>query len=820
MPIVALAVGFLVGAIAWHHTPTFPTVALTWGACALGFVLVVWALRSGVLTPHDGTGACASSTGRLGWLGLWVGAALIAWGSTAERSRSFFDDTPPESWFTSRTLPVTLTVLERIPLAGGPPRAIVAVLSDGTERHRARLTLPDNIAKGDWLPGSRYRATVRLRPIRANVQPGAFDSEWWAFRHHLHAWGTLISATPLEDDPGWVDAFARLRIHLAERLEQLTPRHGAWLRALALGDRSSFDDTTWQLVQRTGTAHLVAISGMHVTLVAWLLGGIVQRLWQRAHRATLWLAAPRVGWLVAIAVAWGYTLLAGLGIPAVRAALMLTIAGFAMLHARRIPATSILATALVAVLIWDPWAVGDAGFWLSFVAVALLILLGRTETDLPDTEEIHTRADSLGQRLRAATRSFVTLQLTLTLALAPLTVLFFGQAALVGAVANFFAIPLIAYAATPLALLLLIVPSPFLGQLFDGLIERTLDLLIWASHLPAAVLTAPEIPAGLWWVAASILLLALFLPRGIAPRLLALPALLLLFSPAPQRPETGAAQITVLDVGQGQAILITTAHHALLYDTGPAWNRWDSGRTLVRPFLQRSGITRLDAVVLSHFDRDHTGGFAAVAQTLPIAAVWYGAPPDQPPPDEIAPLLERLAARPCLRGTEWEWDGVQFAFLWPTDTPRQKALSDNGASCVLRVTSRAGTRFLVSGDLGAREEEQLLAMEPQLASDVVVAGHHGSHTSSSPSWVTALNPRYALVSVGAFNRFGHPRCDVLERWRTHGATILRTDRDGALTLTLPASGNAIPVRTARSENARYWHRSLPAFAECSNRRKR
>nr|BAL54741.1 DNA uptake/competence protein [uncultured beta proteobacterium] len=820
MPIVALAVGFLVGAVAWHQTSAFPAKSLTWGACALGFVLVVGALRRGRLDPDDATGDGNSSTVPARWLVLWVGAALAAWGSTAERSRPFFDVAPPESWFTSETLPVTLTVLERIPLAGEPPRAVVAALSDGRNTHRVRLTLPDRGAQGNWLPGERYHATVRLRPIRANVQPGAFDSEWWAFRHRLQAWGTIVSATPLEDDPGWVDAFARLRIHLAERLEELPPRHGAWLRALALGDRSSFDDTTWQLVQRTGTAHLVAISGMHVTLVAWLLGGIVARLWQRAYCATLWIAAPRVGWLVAIAVAWGYALLAGLGIPAVRAALMLTLAGFAMLHAQRLPASGVLAATLLAVLVWDPWAVGDAGFWLSFAAVALLFLLGRAEAPWRMGDAPSAASRSFGQRLWTAFRSFVTVQLALTLALAPLTLLFFGQAALLGAVANFVAIPLIAYAATPLALLLLIVPAPLLGQGFAGVIDRTLDLLTWASHLPAAVRTAPEIPAGLWWVAASLLLLALFLPRGIAPRLLALPALLLLFVPNPQRPEVGAAQITVLDVGQGQAILITTAHYALLYDAGPASNRWDSGRMLVLPFLQRSGIERLDAVVLSHFDRDHTGGFAAVAQALPIATVWYGAPPGTPPPDDVAPLRNTLSARPCRRGTEWEWDGVRFAFLWPTDAPHQKAMSDNAASCVLRVTSRAGTRFLVSGDLGVREEQTLVAMESQFGSDIVVIGHHGSHTSSSPAWVGTLTPRYALVSVGAFNPFGHPRCDVLERWRTQGATILRTDRDGALTLTLPANGNTIAVDTARGKNGRYWHRPFPAFAECGEHRTR
>ena len=798
MPVVPTALGILLGAVLWHHTPALPQASVTWGACAAGLLLFWLGWRSN------------------GWRQtlLLLGATLLSWGSAAERSRDDLRQPLPEEFFTTPKVAVTLTVVDRIPLAGAS-ESVVARLEHGPWNAKVRLAVPEEAQENRWLPGERYAASVHLRPVRATINPGTFDREWWAFRNGIAASGRVVEAQPLGLAPDRLLAFARLRAHLAERLDAVAPRHGAWLRALALGDRSSFDDETWQRVQRTGTAHLIAISGMHVALVAWLIGGLVQRFARRFPQLTLHFPAPRLGWAAAIAVAWSYAALAGLGIPAVRAALMLTLAGLSSLVARRLPTLSLLLLTLAVVLLWDPWAVGDAGFWLSFAAVAILLALGgglgeHTASDLPQTQQRSPRA--IVKRLHDALRPFFTVQGTMTLALVPITLLFFGQAALFGAIANFVAIPLVAYLATPLALLLLVAPLAPLGQLFDALIDRTLAVLAWAEQLPLATASAPQLPLWVWLVALVALLAALLLPKGLAVRLLALPALLLLFAATPDRPHEGAAWVTLLDVGQGQAILVTTSRHTLLYDAGPAWGRSDSGKTVVLPYLRYTGVKRLDGVVLSHFDSDHTGGFATLAEALPIGAVWVGAARDTEPPKPLTAPLSRLPVSTCARGTTWEWDGVRFTLLWPP--PDARLRDDNAHSCTLLIESRGGSRFLVSGDLGVREERQLLTLEPKLSADLVVAGHHGSSTSSSSEWVQALRPQKVVVSVGAFNRFGHPRCAVVDRWERSGAQLLRTDRDGAIRAVLPADSPSPVVTTARESAPRYWHRPLPPFAAC------
>jgi len=793
-PIVPLALGALAGALLWHQSAALPSTQVIWLVALAGGagLLVAWRIAGWRRHPL-----------------LFAAMAALLWAMSAERSRPFFAQPLPESWFTTPQW-LTLTVFTRAPLAGTTEAIVAEVDGPAGERWRVRLRVPQEQLER-WLPGERYRAKVRLRPIVGSLQPGAFDSQWWAFRQQLAAQGRIDEASLLAPGPLPVPLrLERWRAERAEALSEATPAHGEWLRALALGDRSSFDEATWRLVQQTGTAHLVSISGMHVALVAWLIGSLVRHLWQRSPRATSWRPASEVGWLIAALSGWAYALVAGLGIPALRAALMLTVAAAATLTRVRLPLSGTLLAALWIVLLVDPWAAGEAGFWLSFAAVA--ILLGVSQAfgrRAPATPSAAGTAPAWLQRTVAALAPYLTTQVAITLALIPLTLLFFGQAALVGSLANLLAIPLLAWVATPLALLLLIWPTPWLGHLFAALIGKTLAMLAWATELPLAAITAPPPQPVVLIVAAAALLAALLLPRGLAPRLAAIPALMLLFAPASSRPEPGTVRITLLDVGQGQAIHLQTARHDLLVDAGPAAPGRDSGERLVLPYLVARGVRRLDGVLITHFDRDHAGGLTALAAAIPIDHLWWGGPPYFDPTPHLPPNLTSTSRTACQAGATWVWDRVRFHLLWPP--PGWSAgKEENAYSCVLLVETAEGARFVVSGDLPIREEELIVKRATDLGPPkptAVVAGHHGSKTSSAPTWVQFWKPEAVLFSVGAFNPFGHPDCSVVTRWEASGATLWRTDRDGALTVTL--AGQSITVTSTRAANSRYWRQPVP-----------
>ncbi|MCX7945897.1 MAG: DNA internalization-related competence protein ComEC/Rec2 [Hydrogenophilus sp.] len=798
------ALGVALGVGLWHLTPTWPSPAAIPLAIAAGVLLLLLSAWFSRRSPSPAVPLRPSYL--LPSLLSLSAIALLAWGMAAERSRIALPLSPPASF--SAVLEATLTVIDRAPLIG-PPRAVVVRFDPSEEPstswiRSARLSLPTDLSY-PLLPGDRYRATVRLKPVYAPANPGSFDREWWWFRQGIDARGALLSATPLTPATELGLRWKRFRSQLAERLERAAPQHGEWLRALALGDRSGFDESLWSLVQTTGTAHLVAISGMHVALIAWLIGGIAYHLWRQSVLLTNTIPAPYVRWSTIIPSAWLYVALAGFGIPAVRAAIMITVVAFAQLLSRRFPTYAPLALAFLIVLLWDPWAIGEAGFWLSFTAVAVLLLLDQTEgRSHPFSPPSRATPPSRLGPLLAALRPFASLlrlQFLLTLSLFPLTAFFFGQTPLLGTLANLFAIPLVAWIATPLALLLLAFPSLLLGNLFDRLISLLIPLLEAFAALPGAAIALPDLPLPVLLLTAVLLLSALF-PLS-PPRLLALPALLLPILAQPDRPKEGAARITLLDVGQGQAIHIQTARHDLLYDVGPAHRSWNAGAHIVVPYLRAKGVRRLDTIILSHLDADHAGGAEAIIDRYTVDQILFGG---TLPPDPPSPLTHRRAAR-CRAGEQWIWDQVRFTILWPHD--RLFTSRDNDRSCVLLVESAGGHRFLVAGDLSTHAEAALLATTDLSPVTATVINHHGSSTSSSFAWIASLSPRWALLSVALDSPYRHPRCDVLSRWQKAGAEIARTDGEGALTLTLPENEEASPqLRSYRRDHQRYW-RSLP-----------
>ncbi len=635
-------------------------------------------------------------------------------------------------------------------------------------------------------PGERWLLVVRLKRPHGHANPHGFDYEAWLTERGIGATGYVRqgkAARRLGDRNSLADRIEQARAAVRERFARVlgaTPAAGI-LAALAIGEQRAISNEEWRLFSRTGVTHLMSISGLHVTLVSGLFAWLASALWRRVPRLVLALPARKAGAAAAIAAALGYTLIAGFAVPAQRTFYMVTVVALALWCGRIASPLRTLALALATVTALDPWAVLQAGFWLSFGAVALIFYVsaGWTQGEPRPLQ-------------------WLRVQWAITVGLAPAALFLFAQVSVAGPLANALAIPLVSAVITPLALLAALAPVDSILHFAQWLTQWLLEYLEWCAQMPVAVWRQHVPP--LW---ATLLALAgvawLLLPRGFPWRAcgaaLMLPAVAL---PAPA-PASGEAWVTAFDVGQGLAVLVRTARHALLYDAGPAYGMdSDSGERIVVPALRALGVARLDALVLTHNDSDHTGGALSVLENLEVGRVLSSLPEHHP-----ALALAGAPAR-CLRGDAWEWDGVRFEILHPP--PGRTARRRNDESCVLRVSAQAAS-MLLTGDIERAAERELVAGDARLRADALLVPHHGSRSSSGTEFLAAVRPRIAVVATGYRSRFGHPHTDVLERYAAQDIVLLRTDRDGAVTLRLAPAG---PVAEAeRARRPRYWHVPAP-----------
>ncbi|MBL8446386.1 MAG: DNA internalization-related competence protein ComEC/Rec2 [Zoogloeaceae bacterium] len=636
--------------------------------------------------------------------------------------------------------------------------------------------------------GERWRLRVRLKRPHGVRNPGGFDFEAWLLEGGVRATGYIRPAGVLERldsfvvTPGTV--VARLREVLRARLRRdlADSAYPGIALALTVGEQRAIDSDLWRLFNRTGIQHLMAISGLHVGMVGVLVGGLVGYGWRRVAGLALRCPAQHAAAVAGMAAALAYGALAGMGVPTQRTVLMLAVVSLAIVSGRRASATRMLALALAVVLVADPWAVLAPGFWLSFGAVAILLLAAAGRL-VPD----------------GWWRGFWRSQWAVTLGLLPALLALFQQFSLVSPLANAVAIPLVSLVVTPLLLVGMLIPFPPLFALSDQLLIGLVAFLEWLAAWPWAVWQQPEAPGWLVVLALGGVTWGL-LPRGLPGRIVGWLALLPLLAWAPPRPPPGAWRMTVLDVGQGLAVHVQTASHDLLYDAGPAWGgEADSGVRVVLPYLRATGVSRLDRMVISHDDVDHSGGAASVAADRSIGSWITSLPAGHP----IIGLAGRHES--CAAGQRWEWDGVAFEVLHPRgERPSGAGAQDNARSCVLQIASPVG-RALLLGDLEAAQEADLVMRlgSGVLASDVVVAPHHGSRSSSSPALVAATAPSEVVYSAGYRNRFHHPHPQVVARWEEAGAQGWRTDRDGAVRIDAGPMG--LKVTAFREAERRYWH---------------
>ncbi len=635
-------------------------------------------------------------------------------------------------------------------------------------------------------PQQTWQFTVRLKRVHSLLNPATVDYSSHLLQQRIRATGYIRpQGAQLLNNPPHSFSIDNFRYSLRQKLHQALsalPSQGIFI-ALTLGERYFITDEQWQVLRHTGTAHLVAISGLHISLIALFVFWLTRLLWASLPSLVLRLPAPRIAACAAIVAALAYALLAGWSIPTQRAFIMVSIAASAHLFARQLSFSHLLSLALLGVLLWDPFAPLSAGFWLSFSAVAILWYFSRG------------RLWQQQSRWRHYIHQFSRTQWALMLGLAPLSLWIFGFISLGSFLANALAIPLIGfYIPFALVSVLAMLVWPPLGIWCVQFLTAALDylwwLLAWLSQTTWT--TWQHAPPPMWALGfACIGVLILLLPKGMPSRWVGLVWLLpLLFASRPQ-PKQGEYWLTVLDVGQGLAVVVQTAQHTLVYDTGPAFRSgFNTGEAVVLPFLQAQGVQQIDTLLVSHEDTDHSGGAPALIDSLPVREVLTSAPKS----------FGDVPHRACAAGQQWQWDGVSFSIVHPATTWNG---NDNDRSCVLKI-SNGQVSSLLTGDILARSERYLAHTNPQaLAANILVVPHHGSASSSTPAFVQAVSPQWVLFSSGYLNRFGFPKPEIVARYQQlPEVQLFNTAADGALLLRV---GNTVKLETARKRERRFWH---------------
>lgn len=646
------------------------------------------------------------------------------------------------------------------------------VLTDSRSRN-ARLPTRIRVSWHGGPPvrsGERWRLAITLKRPAGLLNFHGFDQEAWLLAQRIGATGTV------KDGERLAPAANAWRDGVRQRLLAVDAQgRESGLIALALGDGSGLTAADWQVLQDTGTVHLLVISGQHIGLLAGLIYGLIAGLARYGCWPRTW---PWLPWACALAfaTALGYGLLAGFGVPVQRACVMVGLVLLWRLRFRHLGLWWPLLLALNGVLVLEPLASLQPGFWLSFAAVAVLIL-------------------AFGGRLGpwSLWQAWTRPQWLIAIGLFPVLLVLGLPISLSAPLANLVAVPWISLVVLPLALLgTALLWLPLVGEGLLWLAGGALDVLFkglaWLAGLMPAWIPA-EVPLGYWLVSllGTVLLL---LPKGVPFRVLGWPMLLLAVFPPRALVPDGQVEVTQLDVGQGQSLILRTRHHTLLYDAGPRSGTFDLGARVVLPSLRKLGVGELDTLLLSHADADHAGGAAAVARGMRIKRVVGGE-------TDGLPLL--LGTQPCVSGERWTWDGVTFElWQWPDAT------SGNAKSCVLQVQAN-GERLLLTGDIDRAAEHALLASPLAVRTDWLQAPHHGSRSSSSWPFVERLSPRSVLISRGRHNAFGHPHPQVMERYRRLGSQVYDSAEQGAVRLQLGAFTSPVVARSQR----RFWRERLP-----------
>lgn len=844
--------GFALGVAMLQRQPVLPGRHAWWSGA---FVFLLAAAIAVAIALGAGARGRGSRVFRALGLGACIGAATLGgFGYAAWRAEQRLREALPSAW-EGRQVALVGSVRGLPVREPDSARFLFSVDVDAARRETGIARFPSTVQLS-WVmrdgqpvpklvPGERWQLTVRLKRPHGHANFGGRDSEAGLFARGVRATGHVVPTAAVRRLEGRTGGLAvaidRWRLALASRIEVVLgdAAHRGIVAALAIGAQDAIRAADRAVLRRTGTSHLVAVSGLHIGFVAGAGAVIAAWLWRRscglgralarggAREWPLVVPTPVVAALAGTLCAAGYAALAGFNVPAQRSLWMLAVvsAGFAL--GRSVRTSAVLCWAAVLVLVADPWAVVAAGFWLSFGAVAVISLAMRTrlrvsksEPDEPDGRDValdpsadvcvtDARRDRPGWRAVAHRRwavayerclSAVRAQYAVTIGLAPLTAFWFSQIPLAGPLANALAVPWVSLLVTPVVLMAIALPTPVDAAAYElahALLAPLMRLLSALAGYGWAEWRLAQ-PSAWALISAGIGVLWCLMPRGWPLRFAGPLAWLPLALPPPPGPPAGAFRLTALDVGQGAAIVIETARHALLFDAGPGPESTHAGERIVAPYLQANGVGVLDALVVSHGDADHAGGAPAVLAALHVRQLLGGLPSS----NALWAVASGAGAQTlrCAAGQRWRWDGVDFSVLWPPPGPLPA--KTNAQSCVLQVQASNFTALL-TGDIDAAVERALTRRTgASLAADVLLVAHHGSKTSSIEPFLDSVGPRVAVFQVGYRNRFGHPHPGVWSRFAARGIELARTDRDGAVRISLDSG--VLTMERYRDTHRRYW----------------
>ena len=653
---------------------------------------------------------------------------------------------------------------------------------------QATVPLPGKLRLSWYYPkqkiaaGQSWQFYVKLKQPHGTLNPGGFDYEKWLFIRHIGATGYIRQAETarlLATKSTW-SSISVLRQKTADLLAQqdISPASLALIKALTIGEKSQISVRQWQVLSNSGTNHLMAISGLHIGLIAGMVYWLVFKCWLLLPSNKY--AAPQVAACFAFLAALFYAALAGFSIPTQRALIMLGTVMLTILMRRHVKTLNIFALALLVVLLLDPMAALSAGFYLSFLAVFCIV---------------YVLAARVGREHHLL--SSLKINSVVALSLLPVLLFFFQRISFIAPIANIIAVPVVSFVVVPLSLLALallhLVPetAALLLQFIDHVLQLLWQVLEYLVDLPMASIFRPK-PQFWQMIVAMLGVLLLLAPRGVPGRFLGILLLLPVVLVKAEKPEQGEIKLTLLDVGQGLSVVVETAEHALVFDVGARFSaKFDMGRNVVLPYLYYRHITRLDKLIISHADNDHIGGANSLLNSLPIQNVLSSAPGQ----------LAAYNATQCYAGYSWQWDQVSFQFLSP---PGQLFQNENDNSCVLRIDT-LNSSVLLTGDIERVAEGYLIQNAgSSLAADILIAPHHGSNTSSSAAFLALVKPDIILIPADSPNRFGFPHTEVIERYKDIAAKYYISGETGAISIAFANKGTLI--ESYRKLHSGYWNR--------------
>lgn len=663
--------------------------------------------------------------------------------------------------------------------------------------------------------GEQWQLKIRLKKPNGLLN-GGFDYEKYLYQNRIVASGYVREGHILNSSEQssikyfFKNYFIGLRQKVSTKIDNslLNYPYKGLVKALTIGVRGDISPEQWQAFMHTGTNHLIAISGLHIGLMSSFVWLIVYNLWRSIHFLNLKYPATFMASIAAIISAIMYAALAGFAIPTQRALIMLSVLFIAMMSKREFLPGYILLLAFLAVVIFDPLSPLSPGFWLSFGAVAII--------SLTVSARLGAKSDVKSKFLQ-----FSWLQLTIFIGLLPSLSILFHQFSLISPIANLFAVPLMSFVIVPLTLCatgLLFIVEPIGEMIFEFLkwpMDALLDLLASLSQWSNSLIYLPE-PSWLVIIMAFTGSFWLLMPKGWPGRWLGIFLLIPVFFIEAEKVPQGQIQLTVLDVGQGLAMLLRTRNHVLLYDTGDKYSaQFNMADIVIIPYMKLKGIKNIDKLLVSHSDRDHSGSFIEIIKQIPVTEVLAG---------EAEQLSVKLSAnsdknqnlhalfsfpiKQCIIGQQWQWDDVQFKVLSPKMPLKNK--QNNNRSCVLLVTTITKQTLLLTGDIEKDIEKQLIRDFPKLTADILQVPHHGSRTSSSSVFLTQLHPEIALFSYGYRNRFHHPSEKVVSRYKKMKIKLYNTS-NGAIDIKRNMTNNSFSVKEYRVENRRIWHREIKSL---------